>query len=104
VLGVGVALDFEVLLNLSFTVGEEGALISDWRAEFLRSMVVVCGDRGDLRIRHRDLLIVAETDSATLIQGQASAGKEVIARAIQVQSSRRKPTLTNKENCDEYYR
>src|SRR5271163_593245 len=54
VLGVGVFLDVEILLNLSLRIRKEWPLGSDGRAEFLQRMVVVGGDRGDLSVRHRD--------------------------------------------------
>src|SRR5580700_10957416 len=54
VLGVGVLLNVEILLNRSVGVRKEGPLGSDGRTEFLQSMVIVGGDRGDLRVRHRD--------------------------------------------------
>ena len=57
VLGVGVLLDVDVFLNLSLRVGEEGPLGSDGRTEFLKSMVIVGGDRGDLGIRHGNLRV-----------------------------------------------
>jgi hypothetical protein len=57
VFGVGILLDVEVLLNLSLRVGEEGPLGTDRRTEFLKSMVIVGGDRGDLSVRHRDLRV-----------------------------------------------
>jgi hypothetical protein len=55
--GVGILLDVEVLLNFSLRVGEEGPLGADRRTEFLKSMVIVGGDRGDLSVGHRDLRV-----------------------------------------------
>jgi hypothetical protein len=57
VLGVGVLLDVEVLLNRSVGVGEEGPLGADRRAELLERVVVVGGDRGDLSVFHGDLRV-----------------------------------------------
>src|SRR5450631_2107254 len=57
VLGIGVLLDVEILLNRSVGVRKKGPLGSDGRTEFLKRVVVVGGNRSDLRVRHRDLRI-----------------------------------------------
>src|ERR1700722_5932271 len=57
VLGVGVLLYVEILLNCSVGVRKECPLGSHGRAEFLKSMVIVGGDRGDLSVRHCDLRV-----------------------------------------------
>ena len=56
-LGVGVLLDVEVLLDPALRVGEEGPLRADRRAELLVRVVVVRRDRGDLRVGDGDLRI-----------------------------------------------
>jgi hypothetical protein len=53
-LGVGVLLDVEILLNRSLGVRKEGPLGSDRRAEFLQRMVIVGGYCCDLSVGHRD--------------------------------------------------
>jgi hypothetical protein len=55
VLGVGVLLDVEVLLDDPAGVGEEGPEGADRRPELLQCVVLVGGDRDDLRVRDRDL-------------------------------------------------
>jgi len=55
VLGVGVLLNVEVLLDGAAWVGQEGPLSADGGAEFLQGVVVVGGDGGDLGVGHRDL-------------------------------------------------
>jgi hypothetical protein len=55
VLGVGVLLNVEVLLDGAAWVGQEGPLSADGGAEFLQGVVVVGGDGGDLGVAHRDL-------------------------------------------------
>ena len=55
VLGVGVLLDVEVLLDRPSGVGEEGPLGADRRAELLQRVVLVGRDRDDLRVGHGDL-------------------------------------------------
>ena len=56
-LGVGVLLDVEVLLDDALGVGEERPLGADRGAELLERVVVVGRDRGDLRVGHGDLRI-----------------------------------------------
>ena len=56
-LGVGVLLDVEVLLDDPPRVGEEGPLGADRRAELLQRVVLVGRDRGHLGVRHGDLRI-----------------------------------------------
>ena len=56
-LGVGVLLNVEVLLDRALWVGEEGPLGADRRAELLDRVVVVRRDRGDLRVGDRDLRV-----------------------------------------------
>ena len=53
--GVGVLLDVEVLLDRSPGVGEERPLGADRRAELLQLVVLVGRDRDDLRVGHGDL-------------------------------------------------
>ena len=55
VLGVGVLLDVEVLLDDPTGVGQEGPVRAHRRAELLQRVVLVGRDRDDLRVRHRDL-------------------------------------------------
>src|SRR6266481_3462781 len=57
VLGVGVLLNVEILLNCSAGIRKECPLGSNRRTEFLKSMVIVGGDGGDLSVCHRDLLV-----------------------------------------------
>src|ERR1700685_2627259 len=57
VLGVGVLLDIEILLNRSLGVRKEGPLGSDRCSKLLKSVVIVGRDRGDLSVRDRDLRI-----------------------------------------------
>ena len=55
VLGVGVFLDVEILLNFSLRVRKEGPLGADRCTKFLQRVVIVGGDRDDLSVRHGDL-------------------------------------------------
>ena len=57
VLGVGVLLDVEVLLNLPVRVGEECPLRANRRSELLKRVVVVGGNCRDLRVCHSDLRV-----------------------------------------------
>ena len=57
-LGVGVLLDVEVLLNRPAGIGEEGPLGADRSPELLRGVVVVGRDRDDLGVGDGDLRIV----------------------------------------------
>src|SRR5580692_6545838 len=57
VLGVGVLLNVEILLNRSTGVCKECPHGSDRRTELLERMVIVGRDRGDLSVRHRDLRV-----------------------------------------------
>ena len=57
VLRVGVFRDIQILLNGSVGVGEEGPLGAHRSAELLQSVVVVGGNRGNLRVRHSDFRI-----------------------------------------------
>ena len=55
VVGVGVFLDVEVLLDSPPGVGEEGPLGADRRAELLQRVVLIGGDGDYLGVGHRDL-------------------------------------------------
>jgi len=57
VFGVGVFLNVEVLLNTPVRIGEERPLCADRGTEFLKRMVIVGSDRGDLRVCDRDLRV-----------------------------------------------
>jgi hypothetical protein len=57
VLGVGVFLDCEFLSNSSLDVGKEDPLGTDRCTKFLKRMVVVCCDRDQLSVCHRDLWV-----------------------------------------------
>src|SRR5215471_7544338 len=57
VLGVGVLLDVEVLLNSSIRIREESPLGTNRRTELLNCVVVVCGNGCDLGIRNHDFRI-----------------------------------------------
>jgi hypothetical protein len=57
VLGVGVLLDVQVLLNHATHVGEEGPLGADRRSELLELVMPVGRDRGDLGLGDDDLRI-----------------------------------------------
>src|SRR5215467_323751 len=57
VVGIGVLLDVEVLLNLPFRVGEEGPLSTHGSAELLQSVVVVRGNRCYLGVRNRNFRV-----------------------------------------------
>ena len=67
VLRVGVLRDIEVLLNRSIGVGEEGPLGAQRRAEFLQSVMVIGGDRDNLRVRHSDLQIKSDEIAMLLV-------------------------------------
>ena len=56
-LGVGVLLNVEILLNGSVGIRQEGPHGPDGGAEFLKRMVIVGRNRGDLSVRYRDLWI-----------------------------------------------
>ena len=57
VLGVGVLLDVEILLDDALRVGEEGPLGADRGTELLERVMLVGRDRGDLRVGDGDLRI-----------------------------------------------
>src|SRR5215210_3543122 len=57
VVGVGVLLDVEVLLDHALRVGEEGPLGADRVAELLQRVMLVGRDRGDLGVGDVDLRI-----------------------------------------------
>src|SRR5215213_10603095 len=57
VLGVGVLLDVEILLDDALRVGEERPLRADRGAELLEFVMGVGGDRGDLGVGHGELRI-----------------------------------------------
>ena len=57
VLGIGVLLDVEVLLNLPVGIGEKGPLSTHGRAELLKGVVVIGGNRCYLSVRNSDLRV-----------------------------------------------
>src|SRR5579872_6771911 len=57
VIGVGVLLYVEVFLNLPVRVGEKGPLSADGRTKLLERVVIVSGNRRDLRVGHRNLWV-----------------------------------------------
>jgi hypothetical protein len=54
---VGVLLDVQIVLHRPVRVGQEGPPGADRRAKLQQRAVVVGGDRDDLRVRHRELLL-----------------------------------------------
>src|SRR5580704_8677198 len=58
VVRVGVLLNVEVLLNDSVRVREKRPLRTHRRTKFLNRVVLVGGDRSDLRVRNRDLRVI----------------------------------------------
>src|SRR5215472_5175139 len=57
VVRVGVLLDVEVLLHMPAGIGQERPLRADRVTELVGLEVVVCRDRDDLRVGHRDLRV-----------------------------------------------
>ena len=86
-LGVGVLLDVQVLLDGASGVGQERPLGTDRRAELLQRVVLVGRDRDDPGVGHRDLRLERRQLQVLLVLLRAvvTAGEREDHRVVALQ-------------------
>jgi DNA-binding NtrC family response regulator len=89
--------DPETLLDAVERAVQRSAILSSRGPAQHGSNLGIIGSSQSLRAILREVEIVANTDATVLIYGETGTGKELIARAIHIQSGRRGPFV--KMNC-----